>query len=72
MVSFLVLRFVYFLLIVLSLVVSTSAVDCLERLVSEMIYQSINQSISKLITRRNLSIRQLRGVEYQWSSETMN
>ena len=31
--------------------------------------QSINQSISKLITRRNLSIRQLRGAEYQWSVE---
>ena len=36
---------------------------------TKWINQSINQSISKLITRRNLSIRQFRGAEYQWSVE---
>jgi len=35
---------------------------------AQSINQSINQSV-KLITLRNLSIRQLRGAEYQWSVE---
>jgi len=40
------LCFVYFLFVIVCLVVSTSAIDCLERLISEMISYVLSETLN--------------------------